>query len=157
MNQKTANKKYNPNSAITHLQRMGKSIQGAACIDNVSLTYSGNKLNTAQDTGISAFMMGDAFHFVDGDDYYSEYGYDGCGSLTSDSNKGIHMIVYDFNGMPTCVWFDNGSITDYVYTADGVKLKTIHRTAVPGTVPSGSTPSLSEQNTLVPTDQRRIQ
>ena len=27
---------------------------------------------------------------------------------------------YDFNGMPTCVWFDNGSITDYVYTDDGV-------------------------------------
>ena len=139
---------YNPNSAITHLRRMGKSLQGGACIDNVSFTYSGNQLSAAQDTGIPASLMGDAFHFVDGDDYYSEYSYDGCGALTSDSNKGVYKILYDFNGMPTCVWFDNGSITDYVYTADGVKLKTVHRTAVPGTVPSGSTPSLSEQNTL---------
>ena len=63
-------------------------------------------------------------------------------------NKGIYKITYDFNGMPTCVWFNNGSITDYVYTADGVKLKTIHRTAVSGTTVSGSTPTLSEQNTL---------
>ena len=77
-----------------------------------------------------------------------EYSYDGCGALTKDKNKGIYQITYDFNGMPTCVWFDNGSITDYVYTFDGVKLKTVHRTAVDGTTASGSTPQLSEQNTL---------
>ena len=55
---------------------------------------------------------------------------------------------YYIDQMPTCVWFDNGSITDYVYTSDGVKLKTVHRTAVDGTTASGSTPQLSEQNTL---------
>ena len=38
-------------------------------------------------------------------------------------------------------------ITEYVYTADGVKLKTIHRTAVDGIEADGSSPELSEQNT----------
>ena len=38
-------------------------------------------------------------------------------------------------------------ITEYVYTADGVKLKTIHRTAVDGIEAVGSSPELSEQNT----------
>ena len=106
-------------------------------------------------------MMGDAFHFVDGyefgvksgqpgyrSDYDQEYSYDGCGSLTSDLNKEIRQIKYDFNGMPTSVWFKDGSIIEYVYTADGVKLKTIHRTAVDGIEAVGSSPELSEQNTL---------
>ena len=70
MNKKTANKKYNPNSNITHLRRMGKSLQGAACIDDVSFSYSGNQLIAAQDAGTPASLMGDAFHFVDGDDDY---------------------------------------------------------------------------------------
>ena len=95
----------------------------------------------------SSSMMGDVFHFADGYDYYGEYGYDGCGSLTRDKNKGVRQIAYDFNGMPTSVWFENGSITEYVYTADGVKLKTIHRTAVDGIEAVGSSPELSEQNT----------
>ena len=38
-------------------------------------------------------------------------------------------------------------ITEYVYTADGVKLKTILRTAVDGIEAVGSSPELSEQNT----------
>ena len=38
-------------------------------------------------------------------------------------------------------------ITEYVYIADGVKLKTIHRTAVDGIEAVGSSPELSEQNT----------
>jgi hypothetical protein len=38
-------------------------------------------------------------------------------------------------------------ITEYVYTADGTKLKTIHRTAVDGIEAVGSSPELSEQNT----------
>ncbi len=92
-------------------------------------------------------MMGDAFHFVDGYDYYGEYSYDGCGSLTRDKNKEIRQIKYDFNVMPTSVWFKDGSIIEYVYTADGVKLKTIHRTAFDGVEAVGSSPELSEQNT----------
>ena len=139
---------YNANSSITSLQRYGKSLQGSARIDNLEFAYGGNRLSWVKDTGAPTSMMGDAFHFVDGYDYYGEYGYDGCGSLISDLNKGVRKILYDFNGMPTCVWFENGSITDYVYTADGTKLKTVHRTAVDGVEVSGSVPSLSENNIL---------
>ena len=138
---------YNANSSITFLQRLGKCAQGPARIDNLEFSYNGNRLSWIKDTGAPSSMMGDAFHFVDGYDYYGEYSYDGCGSLTRDKNKGVRQIRYDFNGMPTSVWFENGSITEYVYTADGVKLKTIHRTAVDGIEAVGSSPELSEQNT----------
>ena len=148
--------RYNANSAMTKLERMGKSLQGASgYIDNISFTYSGNQVVKAKDSGMPSSMMGDVFHFagdnIEHTDYYSfgyEYSYDGCGALTGDMNKGIRQIKYDFNGLPTSVWFKDGSITEYVYTADGTKLKTIHRTAVEGTAATGGVPYLSEQNTL---------
>ncbi len=148
--------RYNANSAMTKLERMGKSLQGASgYIDNISFTYSGNQVVKAKDSGMPSSMMGDVFHFagdnIEHTDYYTfgyEYCYDGCGALTGDMNKGIRQIKYDFNGLPTSVWFKDGSITEYVYTADGTKLKTIHRTAVEGTAATGGVPYLSEQNTL---------
>jgi hypothetical protein len=39
-------------------------------------------------------------------------------------------------------------ITEYVYTADGVKLKTIHRTAVDGIVTYSNNFELTERETL---------
>ena len=146
---------YNANSSFMSLKRSGCSLQGPAYIDNVTFSYAGNRLIKAKDKGVPAPMMGDAFHFVgDNIDHTSvdnrdgyEYRYDGCGSLVSDLNKGIRKITYDFNGMPTCVWFEDGSIIDYVYTSDGSKLKTTHRTAVPGLKVSGDSSELTDENT----------
>jgi RHS repeat-associated protein len=75
--------------------------------------------------------------------------YDGCGSLKQDKNKGIALIDYDFNGMPTRIQFRNGNVTEYTYSAEGAKLRTVHRTAVSGlTVAYGSRHTLTASETL---------
>jgi len=66
-------------------------------------------------------------------DNYScpEYGYNSNGAMTYDANKGISRIDYDQFGTTRRVQFANHSITEYVYAADGRRLKTRHRTSVP--------------------------
>ena len=54
-------------------------------------------------------------------------------------NKGISSISYDQFGNPFKVTFGNKSSIEYVYSADGVKLKARHITAIPqGTGSSSS-------------------
>ena len=54
-------------------------------------------------------------------------------------NKGISSITYDQFGNPFKVTFGNKSSIEYVYSADGVKLKARHITAIPqGTGSSSS-------------------
>ena len=45
-----------------------------------------------------------------------------------DLNRGITSITYDINQRPRSVVLDSGASTDYIYSADGVKLQTRHRT-----------------------------
>ncbi len=49
----------------------------------------------------------------------------------ANANKGVSWINYDQWGNPIRVQFTDHSITEHVYTADGRRLKTIHRTSVP--------------------------
>jgi RHS repeat-associated protein len=78
-----------------------------------------------------------------------QYAYYDDGSLKWDANKGICLIEYDRHGYPQRVQFYNGNVTEYAYAADGEKLRTIYRTAVPNiTVPLGTTISLNSSNTL---------
>jgi RHS repeat-associated protein len=75
-----------------------------------------------------------ASNFVDNTistDGQSDYTYDNCGALTSDNNKGITSITYDKLGNPLKVYFYNNNQIEYVYTADGIRLKTRYITAVP--------------------------
>ena len=51
--------------------------------------------------------------------------------LTRDYNKGISSISYDQFGNPFKVTFGNKSSIEYVYSADGIKLKARHITAIP--------------------------
>ena len=55
----------------------------------------------------------------------------------------------DLHGMPRRIQFSAGHTTEYVYDADGRKLRTVHRTAVPNmSVPLNSTVELDATNTL---------
>ena len=55
------------------------------------------------------------------------------------SDRHIGLIEYDSFNSPRLTQFTDGSVTEYVYDASGVKLKTLHRTAVPGIeVPYGT-------------------
>ena len=66
-----------------------------------------------------------------------EYWYNSNGALSYDANKGVSWIDYDQLGNPIRVQFTDHSITEHVYTADGRRLKTIHRTSVPQSNPLG--------------------
>ena len=147
---------YNANSSITSLKRYGDESR-YGYVDNLEFRYSGNQLFKVSD-GAFDVNLGENAGFVDGfdlcpgqpgyrSDYEREYEYDGCGALTCDKNKGVLNIRYDFNGMPERVLFENGNITEYVYTSDGVKLKTVHRTAVDGIVAYSSKFDLTERET----------
>ena len=139
---------YNKNSAIASLVRSGKTNTSYGTIDNLTYTYNGNQLKNVQDTA-SPLLYSGAFDFKDGITIATEYVYDGCGSLKQDKNKGIALIDYDFNGMPTRIQFRNGNVTEYIYSAEGAKLRTVHRTAVSGlTVAYGSRHTLTASETL---------
>lgn len=53
------------------------------------------------------------------------------GSLIVDKSRGIVYITYDFNNNPKQIYFDNGNVTKYVYSASGEKLRVVHYTAKP--------------------------
>ncbi|WP_051508980.1 RHS repeat domain-containing protein [Xylanibacter oryzae] len=142
---------YTANSAITSLQRSGKMTNGNyGLIDDLSITLNGNQLYSIKDNAAPVLYNG-AFDFKDNTVSVSgaEYIYDGNGSLVSDANKGIANIEYDNMNNPRRIQFTNGNVTEYVYSADGEKLRTIHRTAVNNiTVPIGNTLPLTIANTL---------
>ncbi len=139
---------YNANSAITRMKRNGPNPGGYGYFDDVSLNYTGNQLKNATEACASLPYSG-TMEYRKASAADTEYYYDGCGSLTADINKGISHIGYDMNGMPTRIQFTKGDVTEYIYSADGQKLRTIHRTAVPGlTVPLHQTHTLTAAETL---------
>ncbi|MBR5715441.1 MAG: hypothetical protein IKX59_02555 [Bacteroidales bacterium] len=65
--------------------------------------------------------------FVDGADSEEEYEYNDNGALTKDLNRGITGISYDDLGNPRKISFTVSRSIEYVYSADGTKLRTIHK------------------------------
>ena len=94
-------------------------------IDDVTLTYNGNRLVCADDAA-DALVYEGAMDFHDGANEQTEYAYDANGNLTKDLNRGIESITYDRNNMPTEITFTSGARTCYTYDADGRKLRVSH-------------------------------
>ncbi|MBB4603685.1 RHS repeat-associated protein [Hymenobacter luteus] len=51
-----------------------------------------------------------------------DYTYDAAGSMTSDRNKGISRISYNYLHLPELIEWSNGNKLQYVYTATGQKV-----------------------------------
>ena len=116
---------------------------------NESCISNGNQLTSVEDSVTTPMVYSGAFNFKNGTTQTTEYVYDACGAMTQDKNKGVALIDYDYNGMPTRIQFRNGNVTEHVYSADGVKLKTVHRTAVSGiNVAYGTRHTLTASETL---------
>jgi RHS repeat-associated protein len=56
-------------------------------------------------------------------DFSTAYAYDANGNMTTDLNRGIESITYDWNNMPREITFTSGAITRYIYDAAGRKLR----------------------------------
>ena len=117
---------YDKMGNILGLKRYGQtSATGYDVIDDLSLSYAGNRLKKVADrSGTSAFNNG--FEFKDGIDLSTEYEYDENGNLTKDLNKKITAIQYNCLNLPSRVMFANGNSISYLYDAAGRKLRTVH-------------------------------
>ena len=106
-------------SLPTHIRNHGM-------IDNLTMTYDGNRLKKVTDQCEELSYAG-AMDFKDGADKDEEYAYDANGNMTCDRNKGIHSITYNMLNLPETVLFNDGHETRYTYAADGRKLRTEYR------------------------------
>ena len=140
---------YTENGAIKRFQRRGlKQDNVYGKIDNLNISLDGNRVVHVDDDALPVARKG-SVDFTDSGERQTEYTYNSDGALTGDANRGIAKIDYDACGYPRRVQFMDGSVTEYVYTVTGVKLRTVHRTAVPGiSVAFGQTRELTEGETL---------
>ena len=118
---------YDKTGNILGIRRMGQTgAQEYGLVDNLALTYSGNQLKKVTDNAASS-AYNNGFEFKDGADRETEYTYDENGNLTQDLNRNIKDIQYNFLNLPQRIEFEDGSTTEYLYDADGRKLRTVHR------------------------------
>ncbi|WP_091901838.1 RHS repeat-associated core domain-containing protein [Prevotella sp. lc2012] len=120
---------YDKNGNIKRLERRGRMQNGKyGLVDSLIVTYTGNQLNTVKDMANKVTYAGSLdFKGTKGTNY--SYTYNGNGSLLTDKSRGIAFISYDLSGNPQKIYFTNGSITKYVYSATGQKLRMVHYTA----------------------------
>ena len=118
---------YDKNGNILGLQRNGQLGAGDnyGMIDNLTFTLNGNQLSRVDDAAGTAEYNG-GFEFRDAVQQADEYAYDANGNLTKDLNRNISEIQYNFLNLPSKVVFSDGSTIEYVYAADGTKLRTVH-------------------------------
>ena len=112
---------YDNNGNILTLDRNGSTevTFPAIVIDELTYQYDlGNKLLTVDD------MVAHPEGFDDGNTGTTDdYDYDDFGNLTLDMNKGITLIQYNHQNLPTKVTFGTQGDIEYLYTADGTKIK----------------------------------
>jgi RHS repeat-associated protein len=109
---------YDKNGNITALSRNGfKSNNSFGLIDNLAYTYQANSNKIQAVTDIS----GETASFTDATGS-TDYTYALDGSLTSDANKGITVLEYNYLKLPRRI-VKNGVTILYQYDATGKKLK----------------------------------
>ena len=117
---------YDRNSNILTLQRRGMlDTKKYGLIDDLEINYNGNQ-RTAVTDNAGSLSYDNASDFVDGADETEEYSYDANGALTKDLNRGIDTVEYDLLGNPKKISFSDDKSIEYVYSADGVKLRETH-------------------------------
>ena len=120
---------YDAHGNVTRITRKGKvSSNSYGLMDNLTLTYDGNRLTGVAETAADYDATG-TFEYKGAKG--SEYLYDSNGNLTADRSRGIAYISYDSNNNPSRIYFTNGYMTKYTYSAAGQKLSVEHFVATP--------------------------
>ena len=121
---------YDKNCNITSIERYGMNNQRHyGLIDSLVITRNGNQLKAIEDYAQKHLTYTGASDFYDGDSSSSEYLYNANGSLVTDFNREIDWTYYDNIGNTREICFYDHSTTEYIYAADGTKLRTIHHPA----------------------------
>ncbi len=118
---------YSKNGNILSLHQNGKTAttNTFGAIDRLTYTYdnagkSNRLVKVADATSGNATLAKD---FRDGTNLTNDYGYDASGKLTSDANKGITSITYNYLNLPERIYFGTSRYLAYSYSADGAKLR----------------------------------
>ena len=118
---------YDKNGNITGLERCGRSGSSSyGMCDALTYTLNGNQMIRVDDQ-VSIGAGNDETDFKDAVKQANEYTYDANGNLTKDLNKGITGITYNCLNLPNAVTFSDGSTVTYIYSADGTKLRAVHK------------------------------
>ena len=144
------NVEYDCNGNVTRLRRSGltDNLHGAfGLVDDLYMTYTGNRLTSVRDNAYRLpYANATDFDGMPGENALT---YNSAGSLVSDAGRGIARIDYDLCGNPVRIQFTDGSITRYIYSAAGEKLRVTYLTAVPNiTVPIGTVRELAPSEIL---------
>ena len=120
---------YDAHGNVTGIARYGKiSSYGYGLMDSLTLSYDGNRLTGVTEAAADYDVTG-SFEYKRARG--SQYLYDSNGSLVADKSRGIVYITYDVNGNPSGIYFTNGNVTKYLYSASGQKLRSVYYTAMP--------------------------
>ena len=115
---------YDKNGNIKTMQRNGKTSGGFGLMDNLNYAYDGNKLNQVTD-GVSA-TDNEVDLVPRGDGNYTYYT---DGSVKSDANEGISLIIYDtFLRQAKEIQLTDGRKINHYYDGAGTLLKTVYST-----------------------------
>ncbi|PWW19218.1 DUF6443 domain-containing protein [Chryseobacterium sp. AG844] len=112
---------YDLNGNILNLVRTQGLLPGsteAMVIDNLIYSYTGNRLTKVSDAYLNSLG-----YPVGG----NEIGYDDNGNMTTQLDKGISSIQYNYLNLPRKIT-QNSKVMDYIYRADGVKVKKVFGT-----------------------------
>ena len=88
-------------------------------VDNLSMTYDGNRLASVSDSAQAPSVTGSA-DFRDGASEAVEYTYDRNGNMTSDLNGKVSLISYNRQNRPARMRHAGGTET-FTYLPDGTK------------------------------------
>ena len=127
--------KYDANGNIKAMVQNGLVINNSPVIDHLTYTYNtnSNKLLKIEDTATTNYKLGDFQNGSSGTG--NDYSYDANGNLTSDANKDISSITYNYLNLPSVITVTGKGTITYTYDAAGNKLKkvTVDNTTTPAT------------------------
>ncbi|SHN45104.1 DUF6443 domain-containing protein [Chitinophaga sp. CF418] len=119
-----ADSAYDANGNILSMNQKGYQPGGSITVDNLRYTYeaNSNRLKGVRDlANNSASTLGD-FKEVNGTGD-NDYSYDASGNFTSDNNKRITSISYNYLNLPeTIKVFGKGTVS-YLYDANGQRIR----------------------------------
>jgi len=104
---------YDLNTNMRSIRRKG--LDGIQ-LDNLTLSYTGNQLQTVSD------LWDTQKGFKDGNTSGNDYSYNANGSRITDKNKGIINTDYNYMNLRDRVAFSDGNYLLYGYDATGIKL-----------------------------------
>lgn len=119
---------YDRNGNVVVLHRYGKRNNGSyGLTDDILLQYDGNQIRGVTDRQGGLVYEG-GFDFKPKTvDRHRPYEYNTVGALAHDPDRDV-TVSYSVLGTPAMMAYGNGNTTEYIYDADGTKLKTTWKT-----------------------------